>query len=62
MNNKAEPFNLIKIFPLLQLGSVTFRPTLPYILRFFLMVKPVFHIVVSGLSRSLLNLKFYQKL
>ena len=25
-------------------------------------VKPSFHIVVSGLSRSLLNLKFHQKL
>ena len=30
MSNKAEPFNLIKIFPLLQLTPVTFRLTLPY--------------------------------
>ena len=30
MSNKAEPFNLIQIFRLLQLAPVTFRPTLPY--------------------------------
>ena len=31
MNNKAEPFHLIQIFPLryLQLTPVTFRPILP---------------------------------
>ena len=30
MSNKAEPFNLIQIFPLLQPAPVTFPPALPY--------------------------------
>ena len=29
MSNKAEPFTLIQMFPLLQLAPVTFCPTLP---------------------------------
>ena len=30
MSDKAEPFHLIQIFPLLQLAPVTFRPGLPH--------------------------------
>ena len=35
MSNKTEPFNLIQIFPLLQLAPVTFRPALPFMISWW---------------------------